>query len=655
MNLKSVEDRSPTQESALRELQELAPNAPFLALGQTVFWDEPVKAGVLLSSRELGMERRFVAGVHDTDYFAKMPGPKSSLGYRAFPHNDTTTKGFWSAAGEFSLLFGSETVITREALLNAGLKLAKLARARPGILDEATEAWGWRGIASLSQEAKVSMETPLPPLFPTLYETLEWAIDGSVQSVGSPDHAAALESADRFKTMVCNQANGEAPQTLATYYGKLLPEMYAFTAGQEVPLETTATSELLRFNRGTCELPRFEIAKLFVNSETRVRAQAAYNDAIRGTEVYTLDRFGSGAIPFDLVIPGKGRGTIRLGTKAMVVMTPIPQFVAFKNPIDSLPQLASAIEDKFGPNCVLVGKAIALIGSLSREYVFVFHEGASSYVRHSVQFHRNLSQSIKPMEFLPILRIRYCAWEALKDIRTWLVLPEPFRKPFGVEDLCAPSFSARWKKVSDEQRTLLSDLKKMQRPLELLQMLAEKVGGGWERLANEYEQMHDQLDKLNTKVQAIKNKKHGVLLQLRSAIQDRIAAEKKKGEHWREKIFEKQHGKRELTERQALSDAIAATIQVRRELESAWSDLQKEQDNLVRSEEITKLHSTRRNIELEIEFKRLKLIREAVVTSQGLERAALRPSGWWFPLLSPDGSWFKAMVRSAEYYLEPLV
>src|SRR5690348_12275153 len=90
---------------ALAELEQIAPGAPFLALGQTVFWDEPMKSGIALSSRRLGYHRPFVAGVHDTDYFAKLPSGRRQPGkFQAFPHNDTTTKGIWSAAGEFSTL-----------------------------------------------------------------------------------------------------------------------------------------------------------------------------------------------------------------------------------------------------------------------------------------------------------------------------------------------------------------------------------------------------------------------------------------------------------------------------------------------------------------------------------------------------------------------
>src|SRR5262249_9518277 len=154
--------------------------------------------------------------------------------------------------------------------------------------------------------------------------------------------------------------------------------------------ETSRTTELLRFNTSTCNLPRFELVSLFVNQEYRAKAQLAYNEAVEGSGIFGLNRFGTGAIPFDLVIPGKGRGTIRLGTRGAVIETREPQFLSFKKPLKSLEELAAAVEAKFGPDCALIGKAVALIGMFAREFVFVFHEGASSYVSRSRAMHRKL-------------------------------------------------------------------------------------------------------------------------------------------------------------------------------------------------------------------------------------------------------------------------
>lgn len=640
---------------AIAELDRAAPGVPLLALGQTVLWDEPTKAGLLRKLRELGSNRRFIAGVHDTDYFAKLPVESSMMsGFAAYPHNATTTRDLWSAAGEFSALFGSETVIKRSDFLRAGARLAPVLKARPNILDTASEAYGWRGIVLHGHESPITANVSLDSVFPTIRATLKWALDQSLDCLSNDAQAKAIDSADALLELVDRTACEQAGNTLPTFYESLLPGLYELVAGENLKLDTTKTSELLKFNSVTSGRSRFELVQLFLDPESRDSALAAYNEALEGSEIYGLDRFGTGALPFDLVIPGVGRGTLRVGNRGIVIMTPEPQFVSIKSPVWTVADLATAIERKFGPDCVLIGKAVTLIGMISREFIFVFHEGASSYVGLTRRFHELLDSQNLGLAWNPILRIRYHTWDAIDATCTWLKLPEPLQLAFGAEEMCSPSFASRWREVGRDQQEVLKRLAELRRPIDLIEYLQTHRGGAWEAVAREYRQLHLAMEGKMSEMSKLIERRHGLYEKLRELKRRRTESERAKGDHFREFIFEKSPSAVDLAARKELSksveDAIDAVNNVRREIR----DILMKQREISNSAEVRSLHGRRRAIELEAELKRLRLIRHAVVASKGLANAGRRPSAWWFPLVSPDGAWFAKTWKTADCYFEPL-
>lgn len=645
----------PTQETVLRELSEISPEAPFLALGQTIFWDEPMKAMVAVASKRIGLDRRFVAGVHDTDYFAKLPGSRDKGGYKSLPHNDTTTKNLWAAAAEFSVLFGSETVITKERIQKSGGKTTRVATERPGYLDEVTEAWGWRGIASFNKGQTTTSEKPLGPLFPELYDTFDWAIHESLNHIAGPHRQDSERMADRLRKVICDASDNRENLTLSQYFQSLLPKFYSIIACEPVDIDATSTTELLRFNRETANRPRFDLVSLFVNPATRATAEAAYNNVVQGSEIYTLDRFGTCALPFDVLIPGVGRGTLRLGNRGGVIMTPDPVGFSFRKPITSTADLAAVLEDKFGPNVVLVGKAVTLIGMLSREFVFVFHEGASSYVWRSRELHKALANAGHKFHFNPILRVKLSAWSAMSSCCAWLTLPEPMRRPFGVDELSAPSFALRWKEAIGHQRTLLETLGELRRPLDLIRFLQMEVGGHWRCLGQEYEQLHEQFLALETSLHDLRNRKSECLGEIRKLNHLADDAQKAVGVQWRADLFEKDATPEALAKREELKQAL---LQARHDVRAKWDEwreLDRQQEQIVDSEDMQKAKRRRSSVSLEAELMRMRLIREAVTTSDGLTRAGHRPAAWWYPLVCPDGTWYRETARTAQYSLEALV
>lgn len=643
-------------DETLEELERVAPGAPLLALGQTVFWDEPMKAGLALRLKALGSTRRLVAGSHDTDYFAKLPGPKGQRNrFRAVPHNDTTTRGLWSAAGEFSALFGGETVVTKETMAAAGTRIARIERDRPGFLDEATEAFGWRGVVSNDERVPVVSELPVKHALPELKATLDWALRETTECLAGEAKDAGIDRADDLRQLICDVAESREG-SVGAYYERLLPALYAFAAGEPVDVDTTSTTKLLRFNRETCGLARFGLLDLFIRPDTKAAAKAAYDESVaHGPGMFPLGRFGTGAVPFDLVIPGQGRGTLRIGNRGAVIMTPVPQFLSFKEPLKNVAELSERIEAKFGKDCTLVGKAVTLIGMLASEFVFAFHEGASSYVKVSRAMHARLRESTGWDATLnPILRVRYATWDALRPVPTWFRLPGVLQRAFGTEELPAGSFAERWKSVGEEQEALLAELGKCPRSNCLIKMLDRRLGGSWKRLSEEYVSLNGRLETLESDLQTLSEERDAAYERLRECRRARTQAEWAKGEHWRAELFEREPSEEALEERAWLSEAVDAAIHALSLAEAALREVRHRQADKVRDEAVQRARARRREIELEAELKRARLVREAVVSSRGLRAAERRPSAWWMPVVSPDGAWFRETIRTAQAWLEPL-
>lgn len=672
----------PTAGTVIEELRCRFPDTPFLALGQTALWDEPTKAAFRRALDSLWPEARMIAAAHDSDYFAKLPGHPAAAGeakYALVPHDDAATRGLWSAAGEMSRLFGSEDVPTRARLEKAGVSLETALRGAEepsAFLSETTAAWGWRGIIHTEWERKIAHDIPLRDILPTLLEQIEWATHESVDCIEGERAGDAHVIAGTMRGWVYTFAETHPDASLSDLYRDLFPRFYELLLGAPpANLSTSTTLRLLRFNRETALRPRFAFVDRFLRPETRRRAIDAYNLAVAGSETYTLDRFGEGALPFDLVIPGRGRGTLCVRDDATVIIeTERPITLCGACDVTGVEMLAALVERELGPDVALVGKAVSLISMLAAEYVLVFHEGASGYTPRTTALNERLAASGVPLpELRPILRVRYATWDALSAVGDAVTfrLPEPLAQAFSQERISAEEFASCWQCARRHEERRQDVLRETRSPRALLAYLARTVANGWEGRMQEYEAARLRLLGVWDQAQAIQGRVYTLYDQVRTLKREVAALEKQKGDDFRARVQplrlrlgdsagpEADDLAREIErlqrERAARFDGeIQQRLSQVRFALATVRDLKEKRLGLERGAEAAGARGTLRRIEAEAERAKARLARNTVTAVEGLPHTNYRPSAWWFPLVDPSGAWFRRLSDTAEYYLEDL-
>lgn len=609
-----------------------------------------MKALLPIFARKTGHAIQLVAGVHDTDYFAKLPGElPGHTPFVALPKNDGSTKGFWSAAGEFSSLFGSETPVTREALAAAGVSLERITKRKVMQIDEATEAFGWRGLASRDRTHRVAAEIPLASVFPAIENVWNWALEETLRCIANEeDRLSSLRVSNTLRDIVCEAMETCYGQTLGGFYECLLPKFHEVVTGESCQSEITRTTRLLEFSLASAHLPRFQFVELFLSPETSASAKEAYNEAVRDSEIYPLDRFGTGAIPFDLVIPGKGRGTLRLTNHFLVVSTPEPQFTPLEKPIENIYELASVVENAFGP-CALIGKAVTLISMLASEFVFVLSDGGSPYIVTTKKLHQLLHNRGLSFHSNPILRLSLNVWDALEDTCVWFRLPEPFQGPFGAENVCGPTIARTWRVVVKAQKETLESLASARSPHALIDLLRHLKGGQWRALHEEYEKLGENLSPLRHEITNIQNEIVNIHERLRSIKKEWQSAEFERGVCFRKGTADT------LRLRDQLGEKIQELRNERRDLVSKLDDLRNLKSNIANQSSVHEARMRRKEIELEAEIARYQIARDAILTSHGFPKTNNRPCSWWIPVASPQSTWLRSIAQRAQLRLEYLM
>lgn len=652
-----------------------------LAMGQTVFWDEPVKAILRHLLDERLPDSIMVAGIHDADYFSKIPANTVPEGWAMLPHNDGVTRDMWVAAAEISRLFGSETIPYRDLLTGYGVQLDKIARDFPGgrdsLVNTATEAWGWRGLVHVDSTNEVACCVSLDDALPHIIALLEWGFTHTFDSLSDNEGSYSRNIANELISDIKLYAAAHPGASVPDMYCDLIVKLYTRLLGYHpMNLELTRATELFKFNQSTAGLPRFNLLRMFLNPETRPLCQESYDLAVEGSDAYTLDRFPDGAIPFDLVVPCLGRGTICLRKGRVVIDMDDPVSIPSAKPVTTPEELAALLEDKFGSDISLVGKAITLVLMMAGEFIFVLHEEASAYVPRCEKMASMMKERGLTANFYPILRIDYHTWDSLSACDVTLQLPGHLASAIGQGEITSTEFADTWQSVADEQNDLLKQVSGISGLDNLLDFLAVRQPETWNPRIIEYKSAITAIRDLSARTEPLKSESvalRDLTFGLKQAIQQ-IEAEK--GEHFRTNIKplkDKQwdmesDGITSGIEWDALASEIIKHESNRSEIERKIADIREqakvamnrslEIKNMVRDlekgKEAERARQSVKKIEYEAELSRLWLVRDAILVSKGLRYTDHRPSAWWFLLADPELRWFNKVAETAEFYFEEI-
>jgi hypothetical protein len=657
-----------------RELNRVAPGAPLLALGQTPLWDEPMKA--IIAS---GVNRPMIVGIHDLDYFSRVRSPLSSSPWQIVARNDGTTRDVWIAAGEISALFGAEVWPTRQALAEAGVRLDRLlpdGPARQPMLDRLTEAFGWRGIVRNSPDSVVC-DTPAGEVASALLDLLEWASRQTQSVLARPQDRKSVRAAIACNAEEVKRYVAERPSdSVGGLFARMLRGFYEGFLGALPPNLTFAGArELLAFNRRTAHLPRFQFVGHFLDEAQSAACRAVYDAAAGESAMARLSESGEGALPFDVYAPGRGRGTLSVGPAFVAVDFHEPVQWPLAEPVRDVRRLAAVLEDGLGGGVALLGKALVLPAMLSAEFVMVFNETGSAYLPRTQQMLAAMRESGVRVRVNPLLRMRLRTWDSLSVCGAALRLPEHLAQAFGKPALDCKEFSRRWRSAVKEQQRLLHELKGVPGACDLVRYLGHDQHDVWFRRLRQCAEanalllrIQEQADALRHKALDLRAREDGAAAEIRTLETRRGAMNRARIRPLKRKLADlpadSPSGERarlgaEYAEAGREGGALLLSIEAKqrelRRLREKRGEITRRLRTLERGRRAASARRLLQVVERAAEKARLQLVRNALLASEGLPHADLRPSAWWFPALDPTGRWFERVRRTATFRLEPLV
>ncbi|HHV80061.1 TPA: hypothetical protein GXX44_00065 [bacterium] len=600
-------------EEIINEIKERYPEVPFLALGQTVLWDEPTKIALKYWFDKLYPEAKFTFGVHNTDYFAKSPLSSKEDAYLLVTHNDNSTRDLWASTLEISRPFGSEIHPTIRFFRECNIPLDVITPVdrRSEFLDEITSCWGWMSVVKSGTRSIVACDVKLRDVLDRITELITWGTCGARDLIGEKGYIK--DFCDDIRGFILDYADKNPSSTITDLFKELYKWFWEKLLGyMPQNVELSSSVELFRFNTDTYKLPRFSILELFIDPSTREICKEIYNKTVETSGIYTLDKFGFGAIPFDLVIPGRERGTICIQPRTLLIEGEELIRIPLERPVESLKDLTEVLERNFGKDVAIVGKAVPLLSMIRSEFILVFNERGSGYYDLTLKMERLLEENGINLRFYPILRLRYKTWDVLDRIDEEINLPEYMRLAFKKDSVSSGELSLKWKDTVDEEEKLIYKLSATRKPREIMKLLEERTGGHW-----------------------------GEKLLLYNSLKDEIISKRKPIEANWEKV---RSLKDRLKETRDMFERRVLTGEIRRLRDETW--------RMEKAEEIKELRRKIKEIELEVEMAKLNILRSAFLVKENLPYTNFRPSAWWFIAMDPTREWFKGVIETLEVYTE---
>jgi hypothetical protein len=512
-----------------------------------------------------------------------------------------------------------------------------------------TAADGWTGIVQTGWKKVTVRDVHLAAILPYLLQQLTATFDASEACIVDANTAIRRELLDWVRAFAA--ANPDAK--LAHLYADILPRLHARVNGRHVIDHVTRTSELLAFTPETSSLPRFGLLALFLSPETFRQAAAAYDAALDGADMYPLSQFGDGATPFDVCVPGKGRGTLFVHADRIELDFDVRETIY--GSVCTPQQLAELLEAAGYEESCIVGKAVALLPMLGAEFTIAFHEGASGYSHLSAKLVANLRAAGLPLpEQYPIIRIGLDAWSALGAAPpVTFKLPAPLAQALGRPSVDSDDLALCWNKAISWEESRIAELKSIKAPRSLANHLAGTEGQPW---CTHYKRLTEIDEALTSHAAALQPERDAIRemrAKLHTLREMRTRLEIEKGADFRSRGGQLDFAAQ--AERASTFDTPLAMLDSQiHALRIARRAARRALRSAENTADVKALRTERDHVIGLFETRRAELTANALRVIHGIPHAGTRPSSWWFPLVDPSGAWYRKMISDATLRLEAL-